>query len=396
MIDSATILIIGSDLATLKFLGRYLHDAGARILLASSGKEGLIAAWRDRPDGIIIDPELPDLDGLELVRKLRHDRRTAHLPILALSGRSNPDEMLAALEAGYDEYILKRASAPMELLQALEKRLGTPPGEQTVLEADTSPRLSPLIVFASAKGGVGTSSLCANVGAMIADMYPDQRIAVVDQVLPIGSIASITGVADRPVNLITLSQKPPVEVTTSFLLDTLLRPGEWGVQVLPGAPDPEASNQLNIEHLPALYRTLRIAFDMVLVDIGRLISPRITQPLLDQANQVVVVLNTDPATVELTKVFLDFLDAKGLHRDRVFPIVNRTVSVQGLPRKAVETALGTDLPATIPYMQENFSLANTLHQPISFKFPHYTATIALREATAELVRRAQEVTPATA
>jgi Flp pilus assembly CpaE family ATPase len=67
------------------------------------------------------------------------------------------------------------------------------------------------------------------------------------------------------------------------------------------------------------------------------------------------------------------------------------VSVEGLSKKKVEERLDVQVVATIPYMQENFSLANNLHVPIGDKYPNYTATMALREAVVKLEKRLQEV-----
>lgn len=385
----STILVIAADLATRRFIGLKLKEAGAKVLLAPTAKEGLILAWRDRPDGILIDPDLPDLDGLELVRKLRHDRRTAHTPIIALSGNSQPDAILSGLEAGFDEYLIKSPAAVEQLLQAFRRRLHAVPGG-TPAPQETGGAGGRLLLFASPKGGVGTSSLCVNTAAMIAEDHPDWQLAVVDLVLPIGSLAAITGVEAMEINLVQLCALPPDRLTTAYLREHLPIPEEWGFRLVPGAPDPESAANLAVDRLPALFTTLQMAFDMVVVDIGRMISPRITTPLFHAANLIVLVLNSDPTTVGIAHIFLEYLSNQGITQERIFPLVNRSVGVQGLSRRELEQELGLKLPATIPYMQENFSLANTLHQPIGYKFPHYTATVALREASKGILHRIQQ------
>jgi DNA-binding response OmpR family regulator len=66
-----------------------LHDQNFEVIQAGSGKEGLIYAWRDHPDLIIIDPMMVDLKGEEIAAKLRQDARTAHVPLIALSSDQN-------------------------------------------------------------------------------------------------------------------------------------------------------------------------------------------------------------------------------------------------------------------------------------------------------------------
>jgi PleD family two-component response regulator len=179
-----TILIIDGDAASRKYLSVMLQKEGYRILTASLGREGLISAWKDQPGIIIFDPILPDLAGAELMTRLRQDRRTANVPCVALSGRENVQEMSSLLAAGCNEYLVKSGDALARLIQFLSR----------LLNRDSSPsKRGKLFVFLSAKGGSGTSSLCANLAMCIGSNRMDKHVAVVDMVLPIGSIANIVG-----------------------------------------------------------------------------------------------------------------------------------------------------------------------------------------------------------
>ena len=84
------ILITDADVASRNFIGAMLQKEGYQTLQAASGKEGLIAAWRDRPDLIIADPLIPDLKGEDFAMRLRQDPRTAHTPLVALSRDPQP------------------------------------------------------------------------------------------------------------------------------------------------------------------------------------------------------------------------------------------------------------------------------------------------------------------
>ena len=86
----STILIVDEDLASRNYVATALQKEGHHVLQAASGKEGLIAAWRDHPDIIIADPVLADLSGEELAARLRSDARTAKVPLVALSRDRRP------------------------------------------------------------------------------------------------------------------------------------------------------------------------------------------------------------------------------------------------------------------------------------------------------------------
>ena len=156
----STILVVDRDLASRSFIAAALQKEGYRVLQAASGKEGLIAAWRDRPDLVIADPVFADLPGEEFASRLRTDVRTARVPLVALSGDSSADRLRSCLAAGYNEYLIKSPQAIPALIGTVTMLLM---GEQAAVKDGGL-----LIAFCSAKGGTGTSSLCVNLARQIA------------------------------------------------------------------------------------------------------------------------------------------------------------------------------------------------------------------------------------
>ena len=209
-----TILVVDGDLASRNYIATSLQKAGYEVLQATSVKEGLIIAWRDRPELIIADPVLPDLTGEELAARLRSDPRTAKLPLVALSRDPSPARLKSCTEAGFNEYLVKTPQAIPALLSTVGVLMS---GEQVASKDGGF-----LIAFLSAKGGTGTSCLCANFGRSIADRQPDARVIVVDLVLPIGSIAGIVGYRDDQ-NVVTVAGLPASQTTPEFLLNRLAR-----------------------------------------------------------------------------------------------------------------------------------------------------------------------------
>ena len=187
-----SILIIDGDLISRHYLGRALNNEGYHILQAASGKEGLIIAWRDRPNIVIVDPVITDLTAEQLATRLRSDARTVKTPLIALSSDPQPGRAQSCKLAGFNEYLVKTPQAIPSLLETISRLMGA----NAVIENDVKVAVKEAglsFVFMSAKGGTGTSSLCANIAMNIKQIRPDARVVVVDLVLPIGSIAGIVG-----------------------------------------------------------------------------------------------------------------------------------------------------------------------------------------------------------
>ena len=93
------------------------------VIVAGTGGQGLAMARSQGPDLVLLDLDLPDIDGIEVLRRLRADPSTASLPVIVVSAHAQAELMNAALEAGANDYVAK----PLEvkaLLHAVDHQLG--------------------------------------------------------------------------------------------------------------------------------------------------------------------------------------------------------------------------------------------------------------------------------
>ena len=107
-----TVLVVDDEPKITKLVRDYLERAGFGVLIAADGKTALARARSDRPDCIILDLGLPQMDGLDVTRQLR---KLSNVPILMLTARSEESDKLIGLELGADDYITKPFS-PKELV----------------------------------------------------------------------------------------------------------------------------------------------------------------------------------------------------------------------------------------------------------------------------------------
>lgn len=378
------ILLLDENTASRHFLSNALREKQFDVLEAASGKEALISAWRDEPDLVLFDPVLTDIRDEDFIAKLRSNPRTQNTPLIVMSSDPGPSRREVCLGAGVDEYIVKSSTALSTLEQTLARVFVTQ-GTKTTEPKGPGPGL--LIVFLSAKGGTGTSSLCGNVAMNIRHAQPSARVAVVDLVLPIGSIAPLVGY-EGSLNIVTISDLPPAQTQADFFYKNLPRPDLWNFHLLAGSPDPQKANALKWERVEPIIDSLRAAYDFLIVDIGRSLS-RISLPLIQRAELIALIVSTDHGTVKLTKTVYDYLQSQGIDSPKIYPILNRAIGLEGVTKTQAEEILGLRIKAMLPYMGGNFSLANNLNQPITIKYPNDTASLILRDLAADMVKTAR-------
>ena len=109
------ILIVDDDIDTLRLVGTMLQKHGYLIVAAHNGAQALKVAQSERPDVIVLDVMMPDMDGYQVARELRKLAETALTPIIMFSAKTQVDDRVAGYEAGIDDYLTKPVH-PAELI----------------------------------------------------------------------------------------------------------------------------------------------------------------------------------------------------------------------------------------------------------------------------------------
>jgi DNA-binding response OmpR family regulator len=136
MAASKHLLFVDDDKNAREGYKIYLTAKGFSVDVFDGGAEALDFVKSSTPDLVILDLGLPDVDGWEVARRLKHDAHTRDIPIIAFSGRSMQHEQVSALRAGCDLYLTKPC-APDRLLGAIHKLLGMADLEAT--QSDSGP-----------------------------------------------------------------------------------------------------------------------------------------------------------------------------------------------------------------------------------------------------------------
>jgi DNA-binding response OmpR family regulator len=128
---SQKILVVDDELEIVKVVRAYLEQSGFRVITASDGQQALAVFRHEQPDLIVLDLNLPQLDGLAVCRAIRHE---SNVPIIMLTARVEETDRLIGLEIGADDYITKPFS-PREVVARVRTvlRRSTPAPEPSSL-----------------------------------------------------------------------------------------------------------------------------------------------------------------------------------------------------------------------------------------------------------------------
>jgi two-component system, cell cycle response regulator DivK len=110
------ILVVEDNMDTYELVRFILEKNGYEVFLAVNGRDGVNATNKQKPDLIIMDLSMPEMDGWTATRLIKKNKQTAHIPLIALTAHVLPGDRQRAMDSGCDEYITK----PMDLLELVE------------------------------------------------------------------------------------------------------------------------------------------------------------------------------------------------------------------------------------------------------------------------------------
>jgi DNA-binding response OmpR family regulator len=130
--QAQTVLVVEDESSIASFVALYLKNAGYSVRTAATGAEGLAQVESERPDLIVLDLMLPDVDGIEVCRRIRKD---SDVPILMLTARDEDVDKIIGLEVGADDYLTKPFN-PRELVARVKSVLRRATADRRIDEGD--------------------------------------------------------------------------------------------------------------------------------------------------------------------------------------------------------------------------------------------------------------------
>jgi DNA-binding response OmpR family regulator len=366
------ILVVDDDLDSLKLIGLMLQRQGYQVLAAPDGAHALVQAESERPDLILLDIMMPDMDGYEVCRRLKRDPRLANIPIMIFSAKSSADDKIAGFEAGADDYLTK-PTHPTELASRIKALLA-----RSSIERPASPPRSKGAVVATVgvRGGAGSTTLALNLGAVLAREETKTIVAdlqhgagMVSYALGFSQSGGLSHLLDLEIDRLTKDEVERQLVTFSPDLRLLLaeyRPGES----LPRAMTP---------HIERIVDVLTLLADLVILDLGNKMGHALFNTLR-QAGQVLLCMAPDRTSIRLAQSLLGQAEQSGIGRNRFACILmNTTPLIPASTLQTTESHLGLRVLGNVASASELARLASDQAKPMATVRPEGPTATQFRE-----------------
>lgn len=338
------ILVIDDDTIFQKMIGHTLTPLGYELSYANDGLLGLTQANAINPDMVICDVMMPNMDGYEVVRRLRRNQKFAQIPILMLTAQSELDEKLAGFEAGADDYMTK-PFAPPELIA----RTGTLLRKVEAYKKPLDERLErngQVIAVHSLRGGTGSSTVAVNLGVGLSGLWTKPTI-LLDLVLTAGQVAlMLNGTLRRTWS--DLAHLKPNEIDMQEL-QSIINRHDLGFDYIAAPTFPPEAELLTVDHFTRCMNLLRKQYDYLIIDLPHDFK-EISYSTLDMVNQIVIVIAPEMASVRAAAAAIETYKKLGYDLDKITLVMNWIFERNGLARKNIESALHHSIDLILPYV----------------------------------------------
>ena len=382
------ILIAEDDRDFRALLETTLKNRGFETVAAPNGPAAWRLIQRDVPDAIILDMNMPGLNGLEVCRLVRANPRTSHIGVIFLTAHQEPEFKAAAVSAGADDYLIKPFK-PDELRLRID----------TVLQrATTSTRSAPaathqgqVIALIGGKGGVGTSVLAVNLAVALA--LTAREVSLVDLDLEHAShhvLLALELFRHGTLGSLARGQQPNFDWP---LLEAHLLTHSSGAKVLPGPLTPVDAELVTGQHVRRAIELLRQHHDQVILDLDSSFR-EVNLDTFEVCDRLVLVITPDLLALNGAQTIINVLKQLRLPQEKVQLVVNQTAPLARVSLGDIRRVVKAPLIAAIPYGGEEF--VNAFHDgtPIVQQRPEHATSLAIRKLPESLVVPLQQASGA--
>ncbi|HEX8939993.1 MAG TPA: response regulator [Candidatus Limnocylindrales bacterium] len=381
MTDQIRVLIVDDIAETRDHLAKLLgFESDIEVVgSAASGGEALELAARLFPDVVLMDINMPDMDGIATTERLSATVPTSAVVMMSVQGEA--DYLRRSMLAGAREFLVKPFSsdeltASIRQVHAREREklgrlvmpapVGTPGGS-----AATEREPGQVVAVFSPKGGVGRTTIAVNL-AVAAATDPQKRVILVDGSFQFGDVGVLLNL--NPKNKSIADLVPELEAGGEpESLDTFVINHSSGVRVLLAPPSPEMAELITTAGVKRVVETLRATHDLVVVDCSSWFNDT-TLGILDLADVILTVLTLEITSIKNMRLFLEVADQLGYEPDKVRLVLNRADTTLGIRVADVEHSIGRKVDHTI--VSDGRSVVYALNRGVPFVLSNREAQVS--------------------
>jgi pilus assembly protein CpaE len=338
------ILIVDDDVDSLKLIGLMLQRNGYEVAAANTGGQALAKAESERPNLIILDVMMPDMNGLEVCRRLRSNPLTADIPIIMFTAKTLIDDKVKGFEAGADDYLTK-PTHPAELATRVRAMLARSAAKQEAVvqqQVAAKPKNMSIGVL-GAKGGVGTTTVAINLAAGL--LMAGENPVVADFRMGSGSLAVMLGLI-RTQSMSRLLSSPLGEITQKAVENALASHASGLRALVSSISSKEAQLKFSEEQALAVVNNLRIIAKPAVFDLGSGYTS-LTARLLQEMERILVVVEPNSLALNMARELIKQVDEDGGGSRISVVVLSRAQSSLQTPWQEVENVLGREIKAII-------------------------------------------------
>lgn len=352
---------------------------------AENGEIALKLAKRLTPDIILMDINMPVMDGITATEKIAMEVPAAGIVIMSVQGEQ--EYLKKAMMAGAREYMIKPFSSD-ELVQTIRRVNDFEKRRRIQLVTGSKgprPRREPKIITVfSTKGGVGKTTIGTNLAVSIA-RETGSRVALVDLDLQFGDVAVMLNVLPKR-TITELVQE--IAGLDADMLETFMVSHPSGIRILPAPTRPEYAELITGSHVEKILGLLKTNYDYIIVDTPAFFHET-NLTALDMCDQILLIIALELPTMKNVKLSLEVLDSLH-HRGKIKLILNRSSHEIGIKHSDVERSLGLKTMCHIP--SDGRVVVNSVNKGIPFVISDHHTKVAM--AIRDLAGMVIEDTPA--
>ena len=368
------VLLIDDEQFYFKLIRNALKEAEYDLEYAKSGSEGLAKISSYEPEMLIVDLKLPEMDGFEILERLRRDPKFSHTPVIVITAKDELSEKLRAFELGADDYLVKPFQ-PEELVARMGILARRGRALQMARKDTKEKAISTVLTVHSLRGGLGCSSLVVNLGLAFHKLWGRQTL-LVDGVLTAGQVALMLN-AKPTTTWETLVGVEP-ENLDDAVVSEMMRLDKSGVYYIASPRYPIAADTFTNETLQLLMEKLKSSNDFIVVDTSHDFSDMTIQ-MLSMSSGILVVMAPEMGSLRTTMSAIEIYDRLGIPLENVKIVLNNNSSNPAIKQAQLEKVLRRPMDFVLPYEAGEVNRALNFGQPFILENPDLPLCLELEK-----------------
>lgn len=366
---NAKILIVDDEPYLVRLMEYALKAEGYEILTAATGADAIRKAETERPDLVLLDVMLPDLNGIEVAQHLRSKPHFLHTPIIMLSALSQVTDKIEGLKAGADEYLTKPVDLREMVVRVsmlLERRALTQPKS-----APPAPR-GKIVAVCGPKGGIGRTFTAVNL-ALALPKIVSRKIMLLDGNHQLGDIDLALNLRQNRSFADLLARADRLD---SELVRTVSLSHSGGIEVILSASHLSETQPVQPDAVRQVVAALTEMCDYLVVDTQSVVDD-FTETIINSASVLIVLVQAEISACRNARQLLELVRENGFNMDNLIVVLNQFNTSDELQASDIEKILYQKISVKIPTNHELVQYSLNRGVPVVVSHPKHTVSAAI-------------------